>query len=319
MSQENIVKNSIELLKEDQERFKSINERPSGVDTPEVVTEVKVYQEENSNNWVKEEKEVTSKAKDDRQISVIEQKIIDSPILLQQACSIIDNKIIAFNAQINGLKAQIATLSSEATAGNCWPGIALTTAFIGTPLTITKVPRNYATFSTINQDQEIIKIYPKLSGPDVDYVTDNPFDPDTTYVLSTSYSGYGYENIKQDDQGPVVTTSGRFDLAGNLSDHQARITGEYEYDGAGQTPYASNTSVTPARCVEIKNQIDSLQAQIVAVRAQRESENRTSLNVLKEKKTGEELRSWGIFKNRNDLESLKTDNDQAIAALENLL
>jgi hypothetical protein len=321
MSNENIIKNSISLLKEDQENFKEINERPSGVDSPETITEIKVYQEENTNNWIKEEKEIESTAKDDRQINVIEQKIIDSPILLQQACSIIDNKIIAFNAQINGLKSQIATLSAEATAGNCWPGIACS-ALIGSPTVCNpeNITADSSTKTTVRQDRDIIKIYPKMAGPDVDYVTDNPFDPDTTFELTSQYSGYGYQNVKQDDGGSIVTTGGRFDISGTLSNHQARnVGGVFYYKGAGEPPYATNTSVTPSRCVEIKNQIDNLQSQIVAVRAQRELENRTNLNILKDKKNGEELRSWGIFKNRNDVEVLKSDNDQAITALESLL
>jgi len=323
MSNENIIKNSISLLKEDQENFKAINERPSGVDSPETITEIKVYQEENTNNWIKEENEVESTAKDDRQITVIEQKIIDSPILLQQACSIIDNKIIAFNAQINGLKSQIANLSAEATAGNCWPGIACSSSlFQPTVCDPSNVNQDFSTKTTVRQDRDVINIYPKIAGPDVDYVTDNPFDPDTTFELTSQYSGYGYENVKQDDGGSIVTTGGRFDIASNLSDHQSRSFSSgffsFYYAGAGQSP-ATNTSVTPSRCVEIKNQIDNLQSQIVAVRAQRELENRTNLNILKDKKSGEELRSWGIFKNRNDVEVLKSDNDQAITALESLL
>lgn len=315
MSNDNIVKNSIELLKEDQERFKVINERPSGADAPESVTEVKVYQEENSNTWVKEEKEVKSKVKDDRQVNEIEQKIIDSPGLLQQACSIVDNKIIAFNAQINGLKAQIASLSAEATAGNCWPGIACSSSTLQpTVCNPANINVDFSTKTIIKQDRDIIKIYPKLSGPSVDYSTSNPFNPDTTTELTAEYSGYGYENVRQDDGGSVVTTGGRFDIASNTSSHQAR-----SFSSGLITFYYKGADISPTRCVEIKNQIDSLQSQIAALRVQRESENRTSLNILKDKKTGEELRSWGIFKDRNTIETLKTDNDQAISALENLL
>jgi hypothetical protein len=315
MSNENIIRNSILLLKEDQDNFKEINERPQGVDAPKTITEIKVYQEENSNNWVKEEKEVESKAKDDRQINVIEQKIIDSPILLQQTCSIVDNKIIAFNVQINGLKSQIASLSAEATAGNCWPGIACSSSTLQpTVCNPANINVDYSTKTTIKQDRDIIKIYPKMAGPDVDYVTDNPFDPDITYELTSQYSGYGYENVKQDDGGSVVTTGGRFDISSSTSSHQSR-----SFNNGLFSFYYSGSSITPARCVEIKNQIDSLQVQINTLRSQREVENRTSLNVLKEKKTGEELRSWGIFKNRDDLEVLRTDNDRAITALETLL
>lgn len=325
MSQENIVNNSINYLQEEQEFIKDSEKRPTEYNAPETVTKVKVYQDENTNKWVKEENEVESKAKDDKQLAIIEKKIIDAPANLQQSCSIIDNKIIAINAQINGLKAQIASLSVEATAGNCWPGIACSAWFFDdtqcNPLNITI---DYSTKTTVKQDQELISIYPKLAGPGVDYTAVNPFAGDTTIELTTSYSGYGYLNTKSDDSGATVTTTARYDISGTTSDHQNRIVFQvgsikYRYLGAGVAPYASDTSMTPSRCVEIKNTIDSLQAQIASLRSQRDSQNRTQLNIIKDKKTSDEVRAWGLIKNRNTVTELKSDNQAAITALKGLL
>lgn len=321
MSQENIVNNSIIYLQGEQELIKASEVRPTDVDAPEKITETKIYQDPESNRWIKEDQEVESKAKDDRQLAVIEQNLIDAPINLQQACAIIDNKIIAINLQINGLKSQIATLSAEATAGNCWPGIAY--SCIVNPSTPSgSVTQDYRTFSTIKEDRELISIYPKLAGPQVDYTTGNPFDGDTQIELTQSYSGYGYLNTKSDDSGTTVTTQARYDLSATLSDHEFRQIGLFPcraYAGAGVAPYATNTSVTPARCVEIKNQIDSLTAQIATLRSQRDSQNRTDLNIIKDKKTSDEVRAWGIFKSRNTVKQLQTDNNTAITALKTLL
>lgn len=322
MADQNLVNNAINYLQEQQNDIIKSEIRPTDVKAPEIVTEVKIYQDNVTNKWIKDEKEVESQAKDDSQLAVIEQKLIDTPIALQQSCAIVDNKILAINAQINGLKSQIATLSSEATAGNCWPGIACSTT-IFLPTTCTAFTVDYRTFSTIKEDRELVSIYPKLSGPGVDYTIGNAFEGDTTVELTSSNSGYGYLNTKSDDSGTTVTTQARYDISGTLSDHNARTISAGPpiryYTGAGAAPYASDTSMTPARCVEIKTQIDSLIAQIAALRSQRDSQNRTSLNTIKDKKTGDEVRAWGIIKNRNTVQQLKTDNNTAIAALSDLL
>ena len=39
-----------------------------------------------------------------------------------------------------------------------------------------------------------------MAGPNVDYATQNPFEPDTTISLSgitTHYAGFGYENVAE--------------------------------------------------------------------------------------------------------------------------
>lgn len=324
MSQENIVNNAIKYFQEEQDFIKSSEVRPTDAVSPETITETKIYQDENTNKWVKEDKEIEG-PKDDRQLADVEKKLIDAPANLQQACAIIDNKIIAINAQINGLKAQVASLSAEATAGNCWPGIACSAWFFDdtqcNPLNITI---DYSTKTTVKQDRELISIYPKLAGPQVDYTVGNPFQGETTSELTSSYAGYGYLNTKSDDSGTTVTTTARYDLSASTSDHQNRIVFtigaiKYRYLGAGVAPYATDLTMTPARCVEIKNQIDSLNTQITTLRAQRDSQNRTDLNIIKDKKTGDEVRAWGIIKNRNTVETLKTDNQAAITALGKLL
>lgn len=326
MSNENFVTNSIQILQKEQNNIKESQIRPTDYNAPDKITEVKVYQEPGTNKWVKDEAEIESKSKDDRQLVAIEQTIIDSPISMQQSCAIIDNQIIALNLQINGLKAQIATLSAEATAGNCWPGIACSAWFFNDAQCnpINPSPIDSSTKSTIKEDRELISIYPNLAGPGVDYTATNPFAGDTTITLTTPYAGYGYLNTKSNDSGTTLTTGARYDLSGSLSDHQNRIVFQigavkYRYLGAGVAPYATNTSVTPARCVEIKNQIDSLNSQIATLRSQRDSQNRASLNVIKDKKTENEVRSWGLLKSRNTVEQLKTDNETAISALSNLL
>lgn len=323
MADQNIVNNAINYLQEQQNDIIKSEVRPTDVRAPETVTEVKIYQDNVTNKWIKDEKEVEG-PKDDNQLAIIEQKLIDTPIALQESCAIVDNKIIAINAQINGLKSQIATLSAEATAGNCWPGIACSSLFFSPTICDPgDINSDYSTKTTTREDRELVSIYPKLAGPQVDYTVSSPFNGDTTVELTSSNAGYGYLNAKSDDSGTIVTTGARFDLASNLSDHQPRSFGTppftFYYGGAGAAPAATNPSVTPARCVEIKTQIDSLTSQIATLRSQRDSQNRTSLNVLKDKKTGDEVRSWGIYKNRLTVEQLKTDNNAAIASLSDLL
>ena len=52
----------------------------------------------------------------------------------------------------------------------------------------------------MKEETETVKIYTKMAGPNVNYGTENPFEPDTTISLSgitTHYAGFGYENVAE--------------------------------------------------------------------------------------------------------------------------
>lgn len=318
-----VGKKAIQFLKNSQQRIGLSTQRQTKYEAPATITEYKVYQQENSNKWVKDEKEIPAPTSDERVINEKKQEIVDAAASLYEICVPIDSSILQLNSQINALKSQIATLSLQATAGNCWPGIACSTVPIAPTVCIGgsfAATFNYATNTTIKQDIEVLSIYPNVAGPNVNYSVVNPYNPNTTVTLSESYIGYGYKNTNNDDSGTTITTGGRFDISATQSDHTARIVATQRYyPGAGAAPYATDTSMTASGCVSIRSQIISLQAQIATLRSQRDSV-RSDLNTVKATKKSKELQAWTVLKDRNNnnLSRLSTKYNNTISAIERL-
>ena len=169
------------------------------------------------------------------------------------------------------------------------------------------------TLFNIQEDTETVHIYTKMAGPNVDYGTENPFEPDTTISLSgvtTHYAGFGYENdaepliyknsagsvtgLKTDGSGPGISTNGRLDLVG---------TG---------IPFSGSLS-----CAQIKTQIDSLYDDIIVLRNEIGT-LRGNLNIVKDKKSEKELQNWGCKNAKNDVDARATSESTTIAAITGL-
>ena len=263
---------------------------------------------------------------DENVISDKETEIENKAEVLQRLCREVDNKVMNFNSQINAKKQQIVTLSTEATNGNCNPGIAQSTT--GTPGAVgytTSLSNNI----TVNNDVEFVKIYDKMAGPGYDSGAQNPFDPDRTIHLNSSYSGFGYKNVrdnvefrntsnvatgvKTDGSGSFIG-NGRFDLTNTVVSHQAGVPlAGYTYNGAGVAP-ATDTSVTASRCVAIASSIDTIYQEIIQIRKDRDS-LRGTLNEVKKNKSEKELTHWGMQNTKTESTRRRTSNQRAIEAL----
>jgi hypothetical protein len=228
--------------------------------------------------------EVDSNVYDDSVVGTVEAEIKNDAATLQEFCKEFDNRILSFNAQINAKKQEIVTLSTEAIARNCWPGIAYTALTIGSGIRpINAITQNFGNPYNIIEDREALEIYDKMAGPNVDYGADNPFEPTRIVTLTSTYSGFGHETQKDngrlesgdaatevlasdynigggdEDNDPYLTSfqssstlgTGRDDVSVILTDHQgprivasAGINTSWWYAGVGVAPDATDTSLT---------------------------------------------------------------------------
>jgi hypothetical protein len=329
---ENLKIQVIEILEEEQNELDGCLGNQSDVIAPETLTQTSVTQNSDG-TWTSTTNEVESNLVDGSIDGKNREKIKSKAEVLQEFCRVVDNKILSINADINAKKQQIVTLSTEATDGNCWPGIgySATTSSGAIRNVVSAASSSFITASVnVRNEVENIKIYPKLAGPSVDYGADNVFEPDTIYNLTPSYAGYGYRNLKEptvyknndgtltglgtDGSGTNLGT-GRFDISTTLADHQARnVAPFFAYPGAGVAPEATNTSVTPARCVAIASSLSSIYNEIIELRKSRDS-LRNDLNTIKENKNEKEITSWGMNRIDNRIQARKTKNASAIASV----
>jgi len=328
---ENLKRQVIEILEEEQNELDGCLDNPSDVVAPETLSQTSVTQNADG-TWTSTTTEVESNLVDGSIDGKNRVKIKSKAEILQEFCRIVDNKILSINAEINIKKQQIVDLSTEATNGNCWPGIgySVTTSSGTTRNLVSAATSSFITPTNIKNEIENLKIYPKLAGPNVDYGAQNVFEPDTIYTLTTNYAGYGYANLKEpvvfrnndntptglrtDGSGTNLGT-GRFDLSTTLADHSLRnVAPFFAYAGAGVAPEASNTSMTAARCVAIASSIPALYNEIIALRQSRDS-LRSDLNSVKNNKKEKEIASWGLNRIEHQVKARKTVNVSAIEAV----
>ena len=224
---ENLANRALEVLNRDQDQLKGAYEKQSDYDAPDKIEKVTVT-ENSDGTWSQNKELVESGFKDGGVIGEREAEIEEEAEILQEFCAEIDNKIIGILTQIDDKKREIVTLSI--TAGiTSTGGVNFCNSSLGVGI---------VTLFDINEDTETVKIYTKMAGPNVDYGTENPFEPDTTISLSgvtTHYAGFGYENVaessvyknsagsvtglKTDGSGPGISTNGRpyaFESSSNL-------------------------------------------------------------------------------------------------------
>ena len=301
---ENLTNRALEVLNRDQDQLKGVYENQSEYTAPEKIEKITVT-ENSDGTWSQNKEIVDSGLKDGGIIGEREAQIEEEAKVLQEFCADVDNKIIGILTQIDNKKREIVTLSLQA---------GISTGTVGSPLNFCNSSAGIGiTLFTINEDTETIKIYTKMAGPDVDYGTENPFEPDTTIALNGStsqYAGFGYENvaepsiyknsagsvtgIKTDGSGPGISTNGRLDLSG---------TG---------TPFSGSLT-----CAQIKTQIDSLYTDINVLRNEIGT-LRGNLNIVKNKKSEKELQNWGCKNIRSEVDARATSESTTIAAITGL-
>jgi len=315
----------IDILEAEQVELDGAFEKQTTERAPTALEFDKIEQTEDG-AWTKSKYTPKETFYDEDVVPQKEKEIKNKADVLQRLCREVDNKVMNFNNQINVKKQQIVNLSTEATNGNCNPGIAQSTT--GTPGEV-GYSTSFVSNTTVNNDVEFVKIYDKMAGPGYDSGAQNPFDPDRTIHLDSSYSGFGYKNVRDNKEvknsSNVATGSsvdgsgsfignGRFDLTTTLASHQAGVPlVGYTYNGAGVAP-ATDTSVTPARCVAIASNIDTIYQEIIQLRKERDS-LRGTLNEVKKNKSEKELTHWGMQNTKTESTRRRTSNNRAIEAL----
>ena len=256
-------------------------------------------------------------------------------------------------------KQEIVTLSAEALERNCWSGIVYTATTTGGVIASTGVgatTENVGNYTLI-EDRDALEIYKKMAGPNLDYGAENPFDPTSIVTLTSSYSGFGHENIR--DNGKTVSSDNTTEVSAddynvggggdgskeyltnfetsptvgsgqNVSSTSSnhigpRNVGPFSaYAGVGVAPYATNTSLTGTaganKCVAIANSISTLSSEITSLRTQRDAAvNRSNLNKVKEKKMEKELQNWGSNNVKSKQTQRKTSNADVISAVDAMI
>ena len=334
---ESLKNRTIKILQDEQNQLDdAFKPQSGGVTAPQKIEKVTVV-ENSDGTWSKNVEEVESNLYDDDVVGSVEAKIKEEAETLQEFCKEFDDIIVSYNAQINAKKQELVTLSVEAINLNCWPGIAYSTTTSGGITTNTGIGSTTQDFSNsydVYADREALEIYQNIAGPSVNYGADNPFNPDAIVTLTLSYSGYGYENnrdngrllntddateVESDDYDPAKNSFqsssnlglGRDNVSTTLADHNGpRNVGAFRaYAGSGDS----------SRCVEIANEIDTLITEIQTLRSQRESAvSRSNLNTIKDKKSEKELQNWGANNVKSKQQQRTTSNASVISAFNNL-
>jgi len=291
---ENLKNRTLEILNKDQDQLKGVYDNQSEYTAPETTEKITVT-ENSDGTWTENKETVDTNLKDGGVVGEREKEIEDEARILQEFCAVIDNEFIGILSQIDDKKREIITLSAQAgTHINC---------------TSTQVGGGF-TCINMKEETETVHIYTKMAGPNVDYTTVNPFEPDTTISLSgvtTHYAGFGYENdaesvvfknssgsatgLKTDGSGPGISTLGRFDLS-----------------GAG-TPLSGALT-----CTQIKTQIDALYDEIIVLR-NRMNQKRSDLNTVKDKKSDKELQNWGCKNTKQEVNDRASSESATISAV----
>ena len=354
---ESLKNNVLKILEKEQTQLDDAFKAQSpGVEAPKKVEKVTVTQNDDG-TWSKNVEEVDSNVYDDTVVGTVEAEIKRDASTLQEFCREFDDRILSFNAQINAKKQQIVTLSTEAIARNCWPGIAYSTLFSGgTTRQIGSTTQNFSNPYVVIEDREALEIYDKMAGPNVDYGAENPFEPTRIVTLTSSYSGFGHETQRDngrlesgdaatevlasdynigggdEDNDPYLTSfqssstlgTGRTDVSTTASDHSGprNVAPFRAYAGVGVAPDATileTGTVAENRCVAIASSISTLISEIQSLRSQRDAAvNRTNLNTIKEKKMEKELQHWGAENVRVKQTQRKTSNSSVISAVNSM-
>ena len=158
----------IDILEGEQVELDSAFERQSTETAPSSLLFDKIEQNDDG-TWSKTQYTPRETFYDENIIPQKETEIKNKAEVLQSLCREVDNKVIRFNNLINEKKQEIVNLSTEATNGNCWPGIAYSSLVAGSPTPGpggTGIQSSFGVVnSDINNDVEFVKTYDKMAGP----------------------------------------------------------------------------------------------------------------------------------------------------------
>ena len=188
-----------DVFEREQKQLDGAFEPSSDVKAVGIFTSTSITQNaDGTYNETKTEKKAEDLFYDDTVVGKVENQIKEDAETLQAFCKQFDDEIITLNAQINEKKQLLVTLSTEAIARNCSPGIAYSTVDVGStdiqPDVTLQATQNSGNDYSMFEDRVAMEIYKKMAGPNLDYGAENPFDPTSIVTLTSANSGFGYEN-----------------------------------------------------------------------------------------------------------------------------
>ena len=313
---ESLKDRALGIFEKDQKQLEGAFEEQSDVKAVGIVSTTTV--EENDDGTYKKvvkEENAEDLYYDGAVVGKVENQIKEDAETLQAFCKEIDDEIIALNAQINTKKQQLVTLSTEAIGRNCWPGIAystITSAGLTRQTAIGEsTTQNFGNDYDMFEDRVAMEIYKPMAGPDVNYGAENPFNPTSVVTLTSTNSGFGHENhrdngrlnsgddateIEADDYNVGGGGDGskeyldNFEASTNLGIVRSNISStpadhlgprsvgvgvKRAYSGVGVAPEATQTDLTGNagrdRCIAIGASITNIIAEIVTLRTQRDN------------------------------------------------
>lgn len=174
----------------------------------------------------------------------------------------LDDKLITINTQINNKKSLIISTLASAVSGGCsfTPGGASNVNGTGIAVGIG---------STVITDTANIKVYPKIKN----YNATSPFESKDVEGLNSSNSGTGYKTVIGNNDGASLTTT---------------------YKTIDPNPIFPLLIPPTANCQNLYDKVTTLANEINSLRSQRDSIDLVNLNEIKDEKTGQEVRRWGL-------------------------
>jgi hypothetical protein len=230
---------------------------------PKKITKTTFSQDKKTGRWTKTEREETNP---NTLPSDIRKKEVDSrnkliKDLTEQAKEL-DDKLISINTQINNKKSLIISTLTSAVSGGCsfTPGGASNINGTGVAVGIG---------STVISDTANIKVYPKIKN----YNATSPFESKDVEGLNSSNSGTGYKTVIGNNDGTSLTST---------------------YNTIDPNPLFPPIIPPTANCQNLYDKITTLANEINSLRSQRDSVDLVNLNEIKDEKTGQEVRRWGL-------------------------
>ena len=223
---ESLKDRALGIFEKDQKQLEGAFEEQSDVKAVGIISTTTV--EENDDGTYKKvvkEENAEDLYYDGAVVGKVENQIKEDAETLQAFCKEIDDQVIALNSQINTKKQLLVTLSTEAIGRNCWPGIAYsTTTSLGfirqTDLDLVGT-QNFGDDYSVFEDRVAMEIYKPMAGPDVNYGAENPFEPTSVVTLTSTNSGFGHENHRD---------NGRLNVGDDATEIEAS---DYNVGGGG--------------------------------------------------------------------------------------
>jgi len=227
---ENLKNRALKIFQDEQDSLDGVWDKQSDVAVPDTITNVSVTQNSDG-TWNETKSEEKSNLYDESYVGTVENQTEEDVKVLQEFCSIKDDIIISYNAQINSKKQDLVTLCTEAINRNCWAGIAYsTTTSGGTTINsgIGSTTQNFGDYSVV-QDRDVLEIYSNMAGPSANYGAENPFEPTRIVTLTSSYSGFGHETQRDNgrlESGDAATevSASDYNIGGGDEDNDPYLT-----------------------------------------------------------------------------------------------